>query len=1156
MASATQPVDRIDKLNGNNYRTWMFNMRMALVQQELWKHVTGEAVRTVDDEDEAERFDRKEEKALAALSVEPEQQGHIIDCQTASDAWEVLKRVFEPKSRPRILQLKKQMVSIQLEPEESMTSYFDRIKTCSDSLREAGCKIKDEDLAYTMLSGLTDSYEGIVMTLANLDDDKFKSSEVRGILLNEYERRVVKGTSGSGGQKEAYYQTKKASYQATEYKKEERKCFKCGKHGHIARNCKMSNTKKNYRNNLHKHKDNFLLEVNNTQLGDYWLIDSGATHHVCKHRNLFRNYRRISSEMIYSAADHTKSNLMAVGIGDIEIETHVDNNVFTLTLQDVYHVPNIRRNLLSVSQIERKDKRLIFENGKVKIYNKKTRMIVGEAFDRDGLYIVNAENIKDKSDHVRINIVGSTKLDESHKWHQRFCHVSTNSIKELSAKNLVRGLENTNIENVHCQGCIVGKSTKVACKQIKSKQTKAVLELVHSDLCGPMPVKSIGGSTYFLTFTDDYSRKTNVFCLKGKDEVTSYVQRYIARVERETDRKLKRIRTDNGLEFCNRELRNLFNNLGIRHERTNTYTPQMNGVAERINRTLLDLVRAMLNTAQLPERFWAEAILAACYVKNRTVHSAIEDNVPKGVWTGNTPSVKHLRVYGCLAYAHVPKQKRHKLDQRAKECVLIGYSNKTKGYRLWNPDIDDIIQTKHVEFVEEVCGFEYIYKRKTYNIPVGEEESISEVENENTLAETGTKINKDGYKANKSQALEVRDSETEQESDTYNLRKTPARIKSRTSTPTCEKAIRNPWGRKGRPKDIEINMIEIVEPVTFEQAIASPQHKEWKLAMDDEIHSLESMNTWETVDSEEHIKCIGSKWIYRVKTDHMGKIIKYKARLVAQGYNQKKDVDYFETYAPVASISIIRLLLAMSVSQSWKIHHLDVKCAYLYGDLDEDIYMKLPTGYHESDRKIVKLKKPIYGLKQSGRNWNNTIDLFLNKNGFQRLKGNNCVYVYENELILTIYVDDILLFTKNLDKLKQVKVLLMSQYEIRDLGTASYLLGIRIDYNERNIKLSQKLYIERLLNEYNIIECKTTKTPVELGTKLSKYDSPANDAEREEMRNVPYRQLIGSLMYIALATRPDILHIASKLAQFNSNPGKIHWMQTKRVFKIFSYNKR
>lgn len=261
-----------------------------------------------------------------------------------------------------------------------------------------------------MLSGLPDNYKG--MALANLDDSKFKSSEIKEILLSEYDRKAAKGTSGTGKQKEAHHQTKKAVHQNSKSRKEERKCLKCGKQGHIIKNYKMSNTRVNYKNNVRKHKDTFLLEINNTQLDDCWLIDSDATHHVCKHKNLFKNYRQITNETIYSADNHTEGNLETIGISDIEIETYVNNNVFSLTLQEVYYVPNIRRNLLPVSQIERKGKRLIFESGKIKIFNKRTRMIVGEAFNKNGLDIINAENITGKSSQAQTYIIGDTKMDE------------------------------------------------------------------------------------------------------------------------------------------------------------------------------------------------------------------------------------------------------------------------------------------------------------------------------------------------------------------------------------------------------------------------------------------------------------------------------------------------------------------------------------------------------------------------------------------------------------------------------------------------------------------------------------------------------------------------------------------------------------------------
>lgn len=179
--------------------------------------------------------------------------------------------------------------------------------------------------------------------------------------------------------------------------------------------------------------------------------------------------------------------------------------------------------------------------------------------------------------------------------------------------------------------------------------------------------------------------------------------------------------------------------------------------------------------------------------------------------------------------------------------------------------------------------------------------------------------------------------------------------------------------------------------------------------------------------------------MYKVKTDSTGIIARYKARVIAQGFLQKKDIDYSESYAPVANISLIRLLISMSVSHNWKIHYLDVKCAYLYGNLKEEIYMKLPQGHKDYDMKVAKLLKPIYGLKQPGLNWNNAINKFLIKHGFKELQASNCVYVYDNDLILTLYVDDIILFAPSIDKINEINSLLASEYEIRDLSRASYL---------------------------------------------------------------------------------------------------------------------
>jgi len=267
------------------------------------------------------------------------------------------------------------------------------------------------------------------------------------------------------------------------------------------------------------------------------------------------------------------------------------------------------------------------------------------------------------------------------------------------------------------------------------------------------------------------------------------------------------------------------------------------------------------------------------------------------------------------------KQSKHKLESRERECILVGYSSQTKGYRLWNPIIGDIIQTKHVEFIEDICGYDYIYSKKTLEIPFNDTDNLDEVDN------TDVDDNDDIPDAD--------DINSDDKTERVDTQKTAVDAKRSVGRP--KKIVRNPWGRVGKPKDIELNLAEIIEPTTYEEAMTSLQSKEWEVAMNEELKNLDDRNTWKISSKPVNISCIGSKWVYKIKTDSAGKVIRYRARVVAQGFSQIKNIDYSESYAPVANVSLIRLLIAMSISQNWTIHHLDIKCTYLYGKLEEEV---------------------------------------------------------------------------------------------------------------------------------------------------------------------------------------------------------------------------
>jgi hypothetical protein len=356
--------------------------------------------------------------------------------------------------------------------------------------------------------------------------------------------------------------------------------------------------------------------------------------------------------------------------------------------------------------------------------------------------------------------------------------------------------------------------------------------------------------------------------------------------------------------------------------------------------------------------------------------------------------------------------------------------------------------------------------------------------------------------------------------------------------------------KKPNPKYVNFAYyVDVNIPKNFREAMESVDKDEWKSAMDEKINSFTSLDVYEWIVSPLNTRILPGHWIYTVKENEQGLIDRYKARYVINGNKQKDGIDYDEIYAPVAKQTSIRLLLALSVFEGMHLHQLDVKTAFLYSDLNENIYVRPPDGYSNESREVWRLKKSVYGLKQASRQWNIKLNEFLIKIGFKSLITDHCIYLRrkgDKFSILSIWVDDIIIAAKTSTEIQDIKDSFKSKFEVKDLGELKYCIGWQVYYDKekRFLKLHQTKHItEDILYKYNFQNSKFVETPIYARTKLHKdMDGPIKEFEDK----VSYRSIIGSLMYAMLGTRPDLATSVSLLSRYQSKPYADHWKATKR----------
>src|SRR6266540_4255602 len=516
-----------------------------------------------------------------------------------------------------------------------------------------------------------------------------------------------------------------------------------------------------------------------------------------------------------------------------------------------------------------------------------------------------------------------------------------------------------------------------------------------------------------MTLIDDSSRFCYVYLLKTKDEALDYFKIYKAEVENQLDRKIKRLRSDRGGEYFSNELNLFYSEHGIIHERTPSYSPQSNWVAKRKNRTLTDLVNAMLDTADLSKAWWGEAILTVCHVLNR-IPTKNKDITPFELFERRRLSLSHLRTGGCLVKVNLPITKKRKLGPKTIDCVFLGYAHRSLAYRFLVlksevPDmkVGTIMESKDAIFFEDI-------------FPMKDMASTSRQESDETPEPA---IPMEYYERTHDENPMEEDNEA------------PTKSKRQRTVRSFD-------------DDFIVYLVDDT-PNSITEAYASPDADYWKEAVRSEMNSIMANGTWEITDRPYGCKPVGCKWVFKKKLRPDGTIKKYKARLVAKGYTQKEGEDFFDTYSPVARLTTIRVLLSLVASHGLLVHQMDAKTAFLNGELEEEIYMEQPDGFvvHGQEGKVCKLLKSLYGLKQAPKQWHEKFERTLTAEGFVINEADKCVYYRHGGgegVILCLYVDDILIFGTNINVIKEVKDFLSRCFEMKDLGVADVILNIKL----------------------------------------------------------------------------------------------------------------
>lgn len=1117
-------------------------------------------------------------------TLSQEVRGLIRMCpDNAKTIWKELCNNFERRSDLRLCKLNQDFYKARQGTSESLLTFVARIRTLWAELQkefqtEQNMKLPEILLVNKILSELPEEFsefqttwDGTPKTDQTIEEliNRLKLRESRQELC-ENEKSVLINKLSNHQEYKYYNKFKKNSSRNSKRDKScddnsykfRGKCNKCNKFaGHMARDCQEQYDDEGCEGDM-KMLLSFNASTSHATKENIWIKDDGATDHMTNSKKYFKNYRDFKKPIAIIVGDGS-CKLQAFGRGDIDMRSKVNGRVLAVTFAQVLYVPGLIRNCFSSVKAMTRG---ISHKGDAKtmtttFYSADDGEVLLEGTVKDGQFELQVRPIVPKNSATACVIQrkecgvrnGERTLRE---WHEILCHQGKKYVQQFLKQKDIKYIN----EDFFCEPCAYGKLSR---RPFKTRLVRAqsVGEIIHADLCEAEQV-SMGGNKYFLVLKDDYSKFRQVFTLKNKSETGVKISSYILKAER-NGINIREIITDGGREFNNQVVKQFLDSKGIQLRIVMPYTHEQNGGAERENRILVEMSRTMLKAAELPKELWAEAVSTAAYVLNLTGKSSEEGVSPYELWYGKVPSIKHLRRFGSTSYVHLPRNRRKKFDSKSIKGILVGYVN-YDGYRVFIPSKMEVVLSTNVLFNENevVCFRKRIPGNEKLSSRRLEPESLKKLTQPNfrwadevedvynyEVKEAGVSTTS----PHETEKLIVNeDEENESNSNkSQNVSVSKSVESQNTSSSLREGRVLRPRENLKPPDRFQASMVvtpSIDEPLSYSQAIQSPNNADWVKAMKSEIASLEMNKTWVLVELPVGKKAISSRWLYKIKRHADGTIERYKARLVAKGYTQVAGIDYKETFSPVVRYDTIRAVLALSVEENLHLSQLDVETAFLHGDLEEDIYMHQPEGYNDGSSRVCKLVKSLYGLKQSPRCWNKKFTDFVRSYGLKESDADPCLFVSSkpgHKLVLGIFVDDGLLAAEKEEDIEVFLKGMSDTFKIRS-GPLKHYLGMEIEKKIGSIFIHQMNHAERLVAKFHQESCNPVTVPITKGQLGVDRD---NAEELSPDLRVQYRATVGGLLYMAICTRPDISYAVSIVSQNLENPKQSDWVNVKRILR-------